>query len=54
MTFSSKTSYKQRLNLLVNKAVSSNEQGVTFPHGFEAYAKAAAKTNGKKLKHDWR
>lgn len=46
--------YKQRLTLQVNRAVSSMEEGVTFPYGFEAYAKCAAKCMNKKLFWDWR
>lgn len=42
--------YKQRLMLDVYKAVGSVEQGVSYPYGFKAYAKAASKCIGKKRK----
>lgn len=41
--------YKQRLALMVNAAVSSMEAGVSFPYGFSAYASAAASTQNKRL-----
>jgi len=43
-------SYKQRLARLVNAAVSSPEQGVTFPYGFEAYVKCAVKCMNRRNK----
>ena len=44
-------SFKQRLALQVFAATNSRMDGkqVSFPYGFEKYAKAAAATNGKKL-----
>lgn len=32
-------SYKQRLALMVHRAVASSEAGVSFPYGFSAYAR---------------
>lgn len=46
-------SYRQRLMLHVNSAVSSNEENVSFPHGFHAYAQCAAKCKNKKLSWNW-
>lgn len=46
--------YKQRLALMVNAAVSSMEGGVSFPYDFAAYAKASAATQNKRLSYDWR
>lgn len=51
---SSNLTYRQRLALQVGRAVSSLEAGVSFPYGFERYAKVAARCQGKKLAHDWR
>ena len=42
-------SYSQRLALLVYRAVGRPDTGAAFPYGFEAYAKAAASCNGKRL-----
>ena len=42
-------SYSQRLALLVHRAVGRQDAGASFPYGFEAYAKAAAKCKGKRL-----
>lgn len=52
--------FAQRLHLQVAAAVRSPlgdnkfSPGATFPYGFEAYAKAAATCQGKRLAHDWR
>lgn len=46
-------SYKQRLALMVHRAVASSEAGVSFPYGFERYAKAAATTRNKRLTWNW-
>ena len=45
--------FKQRLALMVHSAT-TQENGVSFPYGFEAYATCAAKCIGKKLHRDWR
>ena len=42
-------SFRQRLALLVNAAVSAPDHGVTFPYGFHAYAVCAAACMYKKL-----
>ena len=42
-------SYSQRLSLLVHRAVGRPDAGASFPYGFEAYAKAAATCQGKRL-----
>ena len=44
--------FKQRLALAVHSSPKANS--VTMPYGFEAYAKAAAKCNNRRLVHDWR
>ena len=52
--------FEQRLMLQVRAAVRSPlgdnkfSSGASFPYGFEAYAKAAATCQGKRLAHDWR
>jgi hypothetical protein len=47
-----------RLNMIRAKAtafIQANPQPrATFPYGFEAYARAAATCQGKRLAHDWR
>ena len=42
-------SYSQRLTLMVHRAVGRPDAGASFPYGFEAYAKVAAKCKGKRL-----
>ena len=42
-------SYSQRLALMVHRAVGRPDTGASFPYGFEAYAKVAAKCKGKRL-----
>ena len=44
-------SFKQRLALQIFAATNSrmDQANVSFPYGFEKYAKAAAKCKGKKL-----
>ena len=42
-------SYSQRLSLLVYRAVGRPDHGAAFPYGFEAYAKAAASCQGKRV-----
>ena len=42
-------SYAQRLSLLVHRAVGRPDTGASFPYGFAAYAKVAAKCKGKRL-----
>lgn len=52
--------FAQRLRLQMAAAVRSPlgdnkySPGASFPYGFEAYAKAAASCQGKRLAHDWR
>ena len=46
-------SFAQRLVLQVHSATTMTKD-TSFPHGFEAYAKAAASCHGKKLVRDWR
>lgn len=52
--------FAQRLRLLAGAAVRSPlgdnkfSPGASFPYGFEAYARAAATCQGKRLAHDWR
>ena len=52
--------FAQRLRLQMSAAVRSPlgdnkfSPGASFPYGFEAYARAAAKCQGKRLAHDWR
>lgn len=43
--------YKQRLALKVNAAVSNMEANVSYPYDFPAYAKAVASTQNKRLKN---
>ena len=44
--------FKQRLALAVHS--SPKASSVSTPYGFEAYAKVAAKCNGRRLSYDWR
>lgn len=44
--------FKQRLALAVHSSPKAN--AVSMPYGFEAYAKAAAKCNKRRLSYDWR
>ena len=52
--------FAQRIRLQVAAAVRSPRgdnkfsPGASFPYGFEAYARAAATCQGKRLAHDWR
>lgn len=46
--------FKQRLALRVHSAVADNTNKVTFPYGFKAYAKVAAKCRNKRISYDWR
>lgn len=45
--------FRQRLALQIYGATTM-VAGVAMPYGFEAYAKAVVKTQGKRLSYDWR
>jgi hypothetical protein len=45
--------FRQRLALQIHSATTM-VAGTSFPRGFEAYAKAVVKTQGKRLSWDYR